>query len=170
MTWISGSSSIERASAHVEFFGFSGNKTKGSLEKLYLNHPHLLKSFARHFTQTLSDILLPMQEAAFSLPEIKGKDFYCKKPIHPDLDDYAAFLTQLGYGGRWLWPMRFPREKECLKLLLIGHSAKEIAAALGLSPRTVEFYFENIRRKLSCWSKLDLFTLGLKFQELGLLP
>jgi DNA-binding CsgD family transcriptional regulator len=48
-------------------------------------------------------------------------------------------------------------------------SAKETAACLGLSPRTIESYFENIKVKLQCWTKSDIFTLGKRLEELRLL-
>lgn len=161
---------VEKSPNFVEFFGFCGNRAKGALEKLYLNHSHLLHTFASHFTKELADLIATMQEAAFSLPKIKGKDFHSKKPVHPAVSDYTSFLSDLGYRKEIALAQSLSkRERECLQLLIIGHSAKEIAAALGLSQRTVEYYFENIRRKLNCWTKLDLFHLGLKFQEFGLL-
>ncbi len=42
-----------------------------------------------------------------------------------------------------------PREKECVKLILQGKTAKEAASILHLSPRTIEFYLMNARKKLS---------------------
>ncbi len=45
-----------------------------------------------------------------------------------------------------------PRQREILQLLAEGHSAKEIAAIMNISPRTVEFH------KYSLMSKLNLKT------------
>ena len=61
------------------------------------------------------------------------------------------------------------RERECLIFLLQGKTAKETAANLGLSPRTVESYFENIKKKLECWHKGDLFETALILERLELL-
>lgn len=49
-----------------------------------------------------------------------------------------------------------PREKECLKLLARGHTAKSIGKELDLSPKTVYFYLDNTKKKLCCHGKLDL--------------
>jgi DNA-binding CsgD family transcriptional regulator len=49
-----------------------------------------------------------------------------------------------------------PQEEKCLELYQQGHSAQSTAAILGLSLRTVESYFENIKYKLQCNSKRDL--------------
>ena len=52
------------------------------------------------------------------------------------------------------------KERECMKYLLLGKTAKETAISMNLSFRTVEYYFENIKNKLNCFSKRDLFSLA----------
>lgn len=66
-------------------------------------------------------------------------------------------------------PLLTPRERECLHSLLEGKTAKETAVDLELSPRTVESYFDNIKKKLNCPSKRDLFTAAHILNELDLL-
>lgn len=51
------------------------------------------------------------------------------------------------------------REFECVKLLVKGKTIKMIAQILGLSPRTVEHYLENIRSKLGIASKTELIDV-----------
>lgn len=51
------------------------------------------------------------------------------------------------------------KEKECVKHYLLGKTAKETAICMGLSFRTVEYYFENIKNKLGCSTKRELITL-----------
>lgn len=52
------------------------------------------------------------------------------------------------------------RELQCLKLLCDKSlAAREIAAELGISRRTVENYFENIKIKLGCKNKIELTKL-----------
>lgn len=43
-----------------------------------------------------------------------------------------------------------PREEECLYYIIRGHSMKETAKKLGISDRTVEGYFEQVKNKLDC--------------------
>jgi DNA-binding CsgD family transcriptional regulator len=66
------------------------------------------------------------------------------------------------------------REYECIQELLQGKKYAAIAASLGLSKRTVEFYLKNIMKKFSCRNKralLEYFSLEfpqlLKDQVLG---
>jgi two-component system, LuxR family, response regulator FixJ len=53
------------------------------------------------------------------------------------------------------------REREILKLLAVGHSNREIAAQLGISPRTVEVHKARIMDKLECRSLAELIRVNL---------
>lgn len=48
------------------------------------------------------------------------------------------------------------QEIKCLRLLLSGKTIKLIGAHMGLSPRTVEYYLNNIKRKLQVKTKSEL--------------
>lgn len=154
---------IEKSPDAVEFFGFSGNKADCSLDKLYLNHPWVLKSFAGHFKKELKHILSQMEEEADTLPHLKGMDFYSDQLIHPDIpsDTLLDYLKDLGLKIGSL----SKRERECVKLLVQGKTAKESAALLKLSHRTVEFYFENIKNKLSCSTKQEILSFARIFEN-----
>jgi DNA-binding CsgD family transcriptional regulator len=156
----------------VEFFGFSGNKASSSLDQLYLNHPWVLKSFARYFKKELKLELLQMEEEAGVLDHLKGSGFYSDPFIQPDVpsEEILNYLKDLGKESEVIKAgLLSNREKQCIQCLLKGKSAKETAIFLGLSHRTIEFYFENIKNKLSCNSKQEIFSLGKDFEELGLL-
>lgn len=53
------------------------------------------------------------------------------------------------------------RENECLNLYRKGLTSKETALMLGLSHRTVEEHFDNIKRKLNCQHKRDLLLFNI---------
>lgn len=59
------------------------------------------------------------------------------------------------------------REREVLQLAAESSSATEIAARLGISPRTVETHRENLMRKLGLLSQTDLIRYALRR---GILP
>lgn len=160
---------IQKHDDYVDFFGFSGKRSKSLLEKVYLNQPQLLKSFAHHFLKQMEPILTKMEEEAGSLIDLKGGDFDCKDPIYPDISStmLVDFCRDLGLNNEF--EKLSPREKQCLKLLAENKTAKETAAALRLQPRTVEFYLENIKNKLGCHSKIELFQIAKTLTELGLL-
>jgi DNA-binding CsgD family transcriptional regulator len=64
-------------------------------------------------------------------------------------------------------PKLSKKEIDCLKLYLRGKSSSEIGEDSGLAKRTVEFYIENIKNKLSCHKKSDLFEVLLQMRKLG---
>ena len=53
------------------------------------------------------------------------------------------------------------RECECVFLLIRGKTAKEIAALLSLSKRTVESYIENIKNKMDCQNKAEILVKAI---------
>lgn len=53
------------------------------------------------------------------------------------------------------------RECECVYLLIKGKSAKEIAALLSLSKRTIESYIENIKNKMDCKNKAEILVKAI---------
>lgn len=54
-----------------------------------------------------------------------------------------------------------PREREVLDRVALGRSTKEIARALGLSPRTVETHRANLGAKLGTTSVAEMVRLAL---------
>lgn len=71
------------------------------------------------------------------------------------LKKYASLLTK--------------RERECLKCLLEGLTARQIGDAFSISFRTVEFHFENIKNKLNCANRQELFRVARSFELHGIL-
>jgi DNA-binding NarL/FixJ family response regulator len=58
------------------------------------------------------------------------------------------------------------REIEVVRLVAMGHTSREIARELFLSPRTVESHVSSILLKLDCRSRADA---ARRASELGLL-
>lgn len=52
-----------------------------------------------------------------------------------------------------------PREREVLRLLMLGRSLKEIGTALEISPRTAKYHQANVLTKLGADSRLDILRL-----------
>lgn len=61
------------------------------------------------------------------------------------------------------------REKECLRHLIEGKTAFETGLILFLSPRTIEYYFENLKDKLDCSNKRELFKIAKQLDHFKLL-
>lgn len=75
-------------------------------------------------------------------------------------------LGEMHAGGEWkAYETLSEREREVLRLVAEGHTSKEIAQALKLSPKTVDSYRERIAIKVGIRRRADLLrfalTLGL---------
>jgi len=55
-----------------------------------------------------------------------------------------------------------PREREVVKMIAEGNSAREIASLLGLSVKTVEAHRFNLMRKLDIHNKAQLVTYAIQ--------
>jgi DNA-binding CsgD family transcriptional regulator len=68
--------------------------------------------------------------------------------------------------GKTDLPHLSPREREIVTLLIDGLTVKEAAAALALSPRTVEGYLERLKHR---FGKARLVALVVHLVKQGLL-
>lgn len=75
------------------------------------------------------------------------KDYQHKTSIDDERDPYKL-LTD--------------REKEVFKLVAEGHTAKEIASLLVVSPKTVEWYKTRLMNKLNIHNKTDLIRYAIR--------
>ena len=90
-----------------------------------------------------------LQGRTFITPDLAAEVFRTAK----DTNDPLAALT--------------PRQREILQFLAEGKSAKTIAAALGLSARTVEFHKYTLMDALGMESSAELIRFAVKH---GLVP
>ena len=54
------------------------------------------------------------------------------------------------------------REREILKLVAEGHTAREIADMLVVSPKTVEWHRTSLMNKLNIHNKTDLIKFAIR--------
>ena len=54
------------------------------------------------------------------------------------------------------------REREILKLIADGHTGREIAEMLVVSPKTVEWYKNSLMKKLSIHSRIELIKYAIR--------
>jgi DNA-binding NarL/FixJ family response regulator len=71
-------------------------------------------------------------------------------------------LARMDRGERLPQAVLTPREDEVVKLIAEGQSSREIAAALHISPRTVERHRENILAKLGMRDRTDLTRYAIR--------
>lgn len=111
----------------------------------------LLKKFGRHFKREAKTLIDSALRDNFNVYKAKGAAFENRDatlPLSSNNPKVKSFLKKT--------TALSPQENRCLELFKQGNSAQATAAILGLSRRTVENYFENIKIKLGCTSKWEL--------------
>ena len=93
-----------------------------------------------------------------------------RESIHTNpTENLQKYLKEIGLGNFVDFASLLSRqERKCLFHLAKGKTAKETAALLCLSPRTVEAYLEQIKNKGKICA-FELFDLAVELKQLGLL-
>lgn len=89
-----------------------------------------------------------MRGRTYVTPRIAGELMQTYKKSRPGDKQFERKLTH--------------RQEEILQLLAEGHSAKEIANMLSISPRTVETHKYNIMQELNLKTTADLIKFAIK--------
>jgi DNA-binding NarL/FixJ family response regulator len=65
-------------------------------------------------------------------------------------------------GGKDPYQLLTDREREVLKLVAEGHTARQIADIMIVSPKTVEWYKTSLMKKLNIHNKTDLIKFAIR--------
>jgi two-component system, NarL family, response regulator NreC len=107
--------------------------------------------------------------------EAGARGLVLKEMADPDL---PAAVREASHGRRYVSPILAARlagargvreegkltarEQEVLRLIALGHTSVEIAATLGLSPRTIETHRARIHRKLGLGTRAELVQYAMQ--------
>ena len=89
-----------------------------------------------------------------------GKSFFSPPVARVLLDDYTRRLSEKGITDRY--DSLSEREREIFQLVAEGHSTKEIAAILSVSPTTVETHRAHIMQKLDVHNTAELVLYAVR--------
>mgnify|MGYP001812350047 FL=1 len=98
--------------------------------------------------ELVAAIRAALQGKTYLTPQLAGEVLEAMKEGSEQAGDPVASLT--------------PRQREVLQLLAEGRSAKEIAASLGISARTVEFHKYQMMETLDLHTNAELVHFALK--------
>lgn len=148
--------------------------TKRSIEAIFDQAPHSRQVTTLAEKHGLGDaLMIPMTTAT----RVRGVVLFCKDEaptialplaaegllLHAASIRVMAIAEELGFGqlpsGSSLLS---PRECECLQFAALGRSNTEIAAALGISERTVRFHLSNACSKLGTSRRSRAITLAIQ--------
>jgi DNA-binding NarL/FixJ family response regulator len=89
-----------------------------------------------------------------------GKSYFSPAVSRIMLDDYVRHLSEKGISDRY--ESLSEREREIFQLVAEGHSNKEIAALLFLSPTTVDTHRAHILQKLDVHNTAELVLYAVR--------
>jgi two-component system response regulator NreC len=89
-----------------------------------------------------------------------GKSFFSPAVSKVMLDDYVRHLSEKGVADRY--DSLSEREREIFQLIAEGHSNKEIADILSVSPATVETHRAHILQKLDVHNTAELVLYAVR--------
>jgi len=98
--------------------------------------------------ELVTAIRAALQGKTYLTPQLAGEVLEAMKEGPEQADDPIASLT--------------PRQREVLQLLAEGRSAKEIAASLEISARTVEFHKYQMMETLDLHTNAELIHFAIK--------
>ncbi|HEX5070530.1 MAG TPA: response regulator transcription factor [Vicinamibacterales bacterium] len=90
----------------------------------------------------------------------EGKSYFSPAVSKVMLDDYVKHLADQGITDRF--ESLSEREREIFQLVVEGHSNKEIASLLSLSPATVETHRAHVLQKLDLHNTAELVLYAVR--------
>jgi len=145
-----GISIFKKYAAYSEAFGFSAPESHSKALDFYFNNIDLLHLFAEHFKDKASRLFGKSEKNPIIIP----------RDMHGILQDDEKIAVNLFKNNS---EQLTHRQVECLVNLIKGQTIKEIAKTIGLAPKTVEHYLNNIKAKLDVQSRSALISKALTF-------
>ena len=137
---------------YYEVFCFAAKKSCIDPVNMYFNNIDNFELFANDFEKNAAKIIKSAENDLIYLPEsmrVFLNDLHLSNKYNIDCDGSGVNLTK--------------RQFQCLSLLAVGKSTKEIARILDLtSSRTVESHLEVVKEKVNLNYRSELIKLGLK--------
>lgn len=147
---------------YLELWTFSTSVDKENIRQNYINTLKYFEEFISHFNNKAQEIINVREPSKLS----KFKDtvsFGANDNLLSNANTYQFLsirdkmkIDKLIIKGLTENVSLTKRETECGKLLSAGRGTKEIAKALDLSPRTVEFYINSIKEKTGFYSRAQI--------------
>lgn len=137
---------------YIEYFEFAAPIANKEVLSLYLNNFEIIERFCKFFAHESKPLIKKVMEKPIFINEERKGELIPESSVDQSYHDKNAIILKLS-----------KRERECFDYFVSGKTAKETARFLGISYRTVEEYFANIKKKSGCLYKRNLLELRSKF-------
>jgi DNA-binding CsgD family transcriptional regulator len=156
-----GLSFVSKRDGATILYIFASSRDNNSINNFYVRNIDLFQRFILYFHDKGSSLLNQAAKSKIYLPEkqiVKDREF---KKIILSENMRRTFFEKTNI-ERFFIPncdndlYLTKREAECASYMLDGATAKQIGKVLGISYRTVESHFNQMKEKLQCSSKEQL--------------
>lgn len=152
---------VKRYDTHLDVIGIVS--AASNAQNYFLDNLEFIESFIHYFKDKASDII---QTASNHPLYYSTSNSTTSTPPYPISDTLPVNKIYLSFDHRTVGLTR--REYEVLGLLAKGSSVKHSAHLIGLSARTVEEYFNNIKNKFGIRSRSRIFDIYWKNKIINL--
>lgn len=150
---------IRRHPEYVEYFHFYGSAHDPNYINMMINHLEMLEHFITCFLNEAKTLIQESIRQPLVQPWLNKKieERVTKNPFFIDKQSFlnATKIKKFYFKENSLAYLT-TRELECAKLILQGLTAKDIAATLSRSVRTIENTLASLKDKVGCHRKSDL--------------
>ncbi len=176
--WCHSFAYIEKTAAGG-YFGFDFGTTKSNYQIInkLINGSQIIKKMIRNLHKKIMLMTRELQENKMDFATMKGELFNSQKGLvfneQVENEHKIRLLRDTGFLANdadqdFLTRVYLsPQETNCLRAYLDTHSIKKVSGDLSLAVTTVTSYIENIKNKLNCHNKNELFDKAEILESLG---
>lgn len=135
----------------LKTYGFGTDKEDSLFSQFYFKNLALLEHFCDYFDENIKALIEDKKKAKFGFLKFPA-DYSIPLQTEIPLQIVQQFLEETFFIKQTLKTKEnnihlSKRELECLYYVSLGKTIKEIARVLELSPRSVEFYLNNVKKR-----------------------
>jgi DNA-binding CsgD family transcriptional regulator len=152
MSWMTHRTVIDENTQQICFFG----SNSPMIYSHFVNKLTLIKPFLRFFIYKNQTIMDTQKIHKFNLAQ-NNKNYLRSSNHITDRELLNHLLHDIGILHKRYKITK--REWQCIQMLKLGKTAKETGQIIGLSRRTVESYFDNLKKKINLNSKSNILSV-----------
>jgi len=155
---------LEQTEQQKDLYHFAAPPGKTYMNEFYLQHIDLLEKFVAYFKDHL--LINDLLNRAYKIrckPSLKNSGYFIREDcfVQTEEESVTAFLECINANKPSPKTVSNPsklsrRELQCAYYLLEGRTSKDISELLHISQRTVEVYFERLKKQFDSKNKIQL--------------
>ncbi|MBY0281440.1 MAG: helix-turn-helix transcriptional regulator [Alphaproteobacteria bacterium] len=148
----------EKEGTSTVTYAFATTPLNEEMINFYINNLNVLREFIFYFKRKAANIIDTSDPSKLIVSKNKNPTFNIDSRFVKNFS-LKSNLQTFSFKGKLLNITFSNRETACLYQLTTGKTSKEIGKLLGISPRTVESYINNVKEKTGYRNKSELIKM-----------